>query len=584
MPIIWSLTPPPPLAPPPPPPPRWELLEQPVLPIRAEPPPPLRQPLTPEEVELVVNSTPLQPADFHPPLRLAPAVPTANLLPPQQWRLGFANISPFESATGRGNQNHSLNLDVGLSENLQISGFLSQADAPLNAPLKGFDIQPGNLWKSAGGAARLRLLQTNGWKLALNGSLEHWRVGSGGDDSFADKGDKASPNIFNDSGRRVETDNLVGSLSLPLSWAPSPQWQFSLVPGITFLPATQGKGQGGSGEFYGTSPYLSGGLLWQPLPQLGLTASIAQPIGAGSNSFNRDLNYSRVPILSAGLNWDLNPRIGLRGTLTNGFGATPATGLLALPSDNRLGYSAQFVYTPDAPDTPQPPLSSRQRSLARGGLTVNTALVPPDDSTEFWVNADGDGNLNGFLGYSLSNVFQLGLTKGVVNNVPPSTPQARVYAGDGDINWRVGGKAVAFSPLRGAPFWGGGRISLGRNSDIDANTNRDYVFTETMATWEPIPNLAVNLNPKVAWSNRGNLWGIGLSANVQLAPRWQLVPETNLVANKIHQSNGTLGLRWSATDSVAVETYISTAASTMDIGQLLSAERVRWGGRLLVSF
>ena len=105
-----------------------------------------------------------------------------------------------------------------------------------------------------------------------------------------------------------------------------------------------------------------------------------------------------------------------------------------------------------------------------------------------------------------------------------------------------------------------------------------------MATWEAHPKLAVNLNPKVAWSGAGNLWGMGISANVQLAPRWQLVPETNLVANKLRQSNGTLGLRWSATDSVAVETYVSTAASTLDIGQLLSADRVRWGGRLLVSF
>ena len=581
MPIVWSLAPPPP----PPPLPRWELLEQPVLPVRAEPPKPRRQPLTPEEVEAVANSTPLQPADFRPLLRLAPAVPTANLLPPEQWRVSFANISPFESATGTGNQNYSLNLDAGLSETLQISGFISQADDPLNAPLSGFDVAPANFWDAVGGAARLRLLQNNGWQLALNGSLERWRVGSGGDDSFADAGDDASPNIFNDSGRRVETDNLVGSLSLPITWSASPQWQFSLAPGITVLPATQGKGQGGSGQFYGTSPYLSGGLLWQPLPQLGLTASVAQPIGSGTNSFDADLNFSRVPILSAGLNWDLNPRIGLRGTLTNGFGATPATGLLALPSDNRLGYSAKFVYTPDAPDTPQPPLSRRQRSLARGGLTVNTALVPPDDSTDFWVNADGDGNLNGFLGYSLSNVFQLALfSGGVYNNVPQTTPQARLYANDGAYNWRVGGKAVAFSPLRGAPFWGGARVTLGRNSDIDTNTGQGYVFAETMATWEAHPKLAVNLNPKVAWSGAGNLWGMGISANVQLAPRWQLVPETNLVANKLRQSNGTLGLRWSATDSVAVETYISTAASTLDIGQLLSADRVRWGGRLLVSF
>ena len=83
-----------------------------------------------------------------------------------------------------------------------------------------------------------------------------------------------------------------------------------------------------------------------------------------------------MPILSGGIDWHLNPRIALKGQLTNGFGATPATALLALPSNNRLGYSANLVITPGAPDTPQPPLTTRQQSLSLGGLTVNTALVP----------------------------------------------------------------------------------------------------------------------------------------------------------------------------------------------------------------
>ena len=59
------------------------------------------------------------------------------------------------------------------------------------------------------------------------------------------------------------------------------------------------------------------------MPQLGLTASIAQPIGSGTNSFDSNLRYSKVPVISGGLNWHLNPRIALQGLLTNGFGATP---------------------------------------------------------------------------------------------------------------------------------------------------------------------------------------------------------------------------------------------------------------------
>jgi hypothetical protein len=98
------------------------------------------------------------------------------------------------------------------------------------------------------------------------------------------------------------------------------------------------------------------------------------------------------------------------------------------------------------------------------------------------------------------------------------------------------------------------------------------------------PSLALNFNPKVAWSGFGSLWGLGMSANLQLAPKWELIPEAVVVLNNIAQSNGTLGLRWQTTENVALEAYGSTAASILDIGQLLSAGQVRWGGRLLLSF
>ena len=334
-----------------------------------------------------------------------------------------------------------------------LSLFVSQADDPLNATLNGFTTQPANFWQSYGAAARWQVINQNNWKLAISGSLEGWDVGSGSNKSFAGAGDDASPNIFNDSGSRVFTRNIVGSLSLPVSWQATDHWQFNFNPGVSFLPAMQGADQGGSGTFYGTNPYVSGGVLFQPFPELGLTASLAQPIGSGTNSFDANLEFSRVPIYSAGINWDLNPRIGLQALITNGFGTTPATALLAMPSDNRLGYSASFVYTPDTADTPQVPLTSRQQTLAKGGLTVNTALVPPDGTTEAWINTDNRKNFNYFIGHSISNIFQLNLfTSARYKNVPQTTNFAQNFANDDTWNWRVGGKAVAFSPLRGAPF------------------------------------------------------------------------------------------------------------------------------------
>ena len=538
-----------------------------------------------EEAEALLGMIPLQQSDYQPLLRLSPLISTAETLPMGQWSVNFGMISALESNTGTSHHNYSVNLDLGVKNNILLSFFASQADDPLNTPLTGFATQPSNFWQSYGAAARWQTLNQNNWKMAISSSLESWEVGSGGDRSFAHAGDNASPNIFNDSGVQVLTRNIVGSLSLPVTWQANNEWQFSFTSGVSFLPAKQGSGQGGAGEFYGTNPYIGGGILFQPSSELGLTVSLAQPIGRGNNSFDANLKFSRVPIYSAGINWNLNPRVGLQGIITNGFGATPATALLTLPSDNRLGYSASFVYTPGTADTPQVSLTPRQKTLAKGGLTVNTALVPANESILAWINADNDNNFNQFIGYSISNVAQLNLfSSGSYNNVPQTTEHARYFANDSSWNWNVGCKAVAFSPLRGAPFWGSGYIGMGRTIDETNQRAPGYLFAETIATLELSDKIAFNFNPKLAWSGIENLWGVGLSSNIQLTPRLEFIPEANIVMGKLSQTNATLGIRWHATEKFSIDFYTSTAASIREIGQLISSERLRWGARLILSF
>ena len=369
-----------------------------------------------------------------------------------------------------------------------------------------------------------------------------------------------------------------------MTWKVNQKWQLTFTPGISFLPSTQGRGQGGAGEFYGTNPYLSGGLLWQPTTNLGFTSSIAQPIGNGTNSFDQDLIYARVPIISAGLNWYLNPRIALQGLLTNGFGLTPATSILTLPSDNRLGYSASFIFSPDEPDTPQPPLTSRQRSLSLGGLTVNTALVPPDNIGVAKISADKGGNFDTSFGYSISNIFQLEFYRNKINNVPQTTAHARTYANDGAINWRGSGKVVITSPLRDAHIWSALRLSFGRNMDLVNNSGQGYLFAEIPLTWEANPKLSVNINPKLAWAGVGTILGLGISKNIELAPNWELIPEANIVFNSHKSNNGTLAVRWNASDDISIEVFGSTASSIIDLGQLLDSNEIRWGLRLISNF
>ena len=66
----------------------------------------------------------------------------------EQWRIAFGTISPFESDTGTGNQNYSVNLDIGFNDSLLLSLFVSQADDLPNAPLNGFTKQPAIFGKA----------------------------------------------------------------------------------------------------------------------------------------------------------------------------------------------------------------------------------------------------------------------------------------------------------------------------------------------------------------------------------------------------------------------------------------------------
>ena len=300
-----------------------------------------------------------------------------------------------------------------------------------------------------------------------------------------------------------------------------------------------------------------------------------------NQQFRQEFKYSSS-ILSGGINLHLNPRIALQGELTNGFGLTPATSLLTLPSDNRLGYSASFVYTPDAIDTPQPPLNSRQQSLSLGGLTVNTALVPPDTTSIAKIGADNKGSFDTTIGFSISNILHLDFYRSKLKSVPQTNIQARTYFENDNITaYRGSGKVVLTSPLRDAQIWSALRLSFGRNLDELTNTANGYLFAETPLTWEVNSKVAISANPKLAWSGVESLWGFGIGANIQLAPSWELLPEVNIVINSKQESNGTLGLRWNARESVAVEFYGSTASSVLDVGQLLNAKEIRWGGRLI---
>ena len=571
-------------------PPAAPLSWQPVPAAEVIPPPSAAEPLAPPrslaEVQELLDSQLPSWDDYLPLLRLG-QLPTTALVPEALGQLSFQQVSPGDGgeAGGSGNQNYGFRADYGLTPALMASAYYTYADDPLFAPIPSRPSQPANLWTVYGGSLRARLAGSDKWQLAAEGALELFTVGSGcgGTVSCDDAG---TPNIFNNSGQAVFTRNWIGALSLPLSWQANRNLQLSFVPAVSFLPGSQGADQGGAGDFYGTNISLGVGASYRLGNQVQLFGSAMLPLGPGNNAFDGDLVYSRVPILSAGANIAVNPRIGLEASITNGFGLSPATAILALPSaPSEPLLSARFAWNPGAPDSPGPRYTPRQASLALGGLFVNTALTPADGTTQLWLNGDSRGNLFAGAGYSVSNDFQFQLAAGVFNGIEPRNSFVNTYAGDGGLNLRFGGKAMVFRPSKKLPLWAAGRISLGRNED--ESSKQGYLFFETMNTWEASPTLAFHLNPKLALNGDGTSWGVGLAANLQLGRRFQLIPEINLVATDLggdNGSNGSLALRWLASASTTLDVYVSNAAGLYDLGQLLGNDQVRVGARLAFSF
>ena len=530
--------------------------------------------------ELISNLEPSN-DDFYPTTRLTPLISTAEVIPEQTWSVSGYNISPFKNKSGSGNQNYAVNIDYGLTDKIQVSIFYSQADDPLNATISSRSIQPENLWESIGLSTKWQLLKSRKLSLAINSSLESWKVGSGGSYG-ATNNDSDTPNIFNDSGKRVETINFIGSLSLPLSWRFHKKLTASLIPGISFLPSEQGSGQGGAGEFYGTNIFIGAGLEWKPVKELSLSASITHPFGDGTNNFNSDLTYSKVPIYSTGIKFLFSPIVGIEGQVTNGFGATPATGILTLPSDNKIGYSIKVVINPYTSDIAQRALTNRELSLSLGGIGIETGLVPELGTTTITGQTDTNGNGGLKFKHSISDAFEVKFVDYESNNkVPQTSPQARLYSDDDSKNFRIGGKGILLSPLRGGPFWLAVSGSLGRNLS-EHNSKQGYAFGEITGTWQFNSKLAFSVNPKVAWSGAGNLYGLGLGANFAISQKLELLPEIIIAGDNFSKTTSTIGLRYHFSDSIATTVYASTAASLNNIGQLLGKGDTNVGAMITI--
>jgi len=506
---------------------------------------------------------------------IEPFLPLNNFLKKGNFQTSVRWKSSFEGGAsgGTGQQIPSFVFDYGISDSSLITINFSEADDKLYNLINGQKVDYH--WQNYAFSLKKKLLNNseNSLVISIVPTLEYWRHASGSKDS------KSIYNQKDTLDGRDRFDNLIGSLSLPISKKLNERFTTLIVPGVTFLPDKLGS-KGIGENAYGNNFYIGSGIVLDMAKDFNFLASYTSPLGPGNNYFDKDLNYSRKSIYSIGLGWDVNSKIGIEGKITNSFGATPSTGLLTIPSDNLPLYSANIIYRPYEKDTYFTLLNERDKSISNGGITVNNALIPKAGTSQINLNYDEGGTLFGFYGYSLSNIFQvellnIGSFNGLNFGGDKNSNLYSTYLSDNNLNFRLGGKLLIFSPQKNDLFWVSLRSSVGRNND----TNQGYVFSEFINTFRVNNWLAFNVSPKYFLSGVESFGGIGFSSYINLFDNLMLIPEINTSIKKNSDLNSTLALRYCFSPEKSFDLYYSNAAGVQDFGQLLKVKDYRLGFR-----
>tara|TARA_Y100000589_G_scaffold61480_1_gene52625 strand:+ start:9070 stop:10908 length:1839 start_codon:yes stop_codon:yes gene_type:complete len=502
---------------------------------------------------------------------LSPLFITSDFLLENDFYIKILNISSFDGgyAGGSGIQNYGFKIDYGLSDFSEISFFYSVADDPLSTKLNKFDFILPNYWESYGFAFKKLILGNQKNSISVNTSIESWFVRSGNDN--------VPNNMFNNENIQIRNKNIIGSFSLPVKISMK-NINYNLISGISFLPSKQVDNKN---NFYGNNLFFGAGFDWIIDKKTNFRSSYVLPLGPGNNSFDQDIIFKKNPIYSFSLEWSQNPKFEYILGITNGFGLTPATGILTIPANNKPLYSASFRYFPSGLDNPYFKVDKLGESLTFGGLIVNNGLIPKNRTLLFSNSLQNNGNYLSTIKYSFSNDFQLNLlsfgnSKGIdlkdnqiKNNI------INTYLNDNNIFYRVGGKLNIFNQSRGDYIFSTLNISMGR--ELNNSNSQGYGFLELANTRLFGNKIATNLSPKFTWNNVAISSSLGISSNFALSNSIEFIPEFNLSTSSNSENNYAFVLRKKISKTKTIDLFITNAAGLSEIGQMFKSNQNSYG-------
>lgn len=472
---------------------------------------------------------------------------------------------------GLGQQNNLFKIDYGLTNYTQLTGYFAEANDDTYHFINGHRAQYSFQTYALSLKQKIWNSKNFSSSLSIFPSIEFFSISSGSEETKS---------IYNESNNLFDKDKfgkIIYSVSLPYSKKLTEKLTYNFVPGFIYLPERLGN-RTVRNNFYGNNLFIGNGFTFNLLDDVIFHGSLTYPLGPGNNHFDENLKFSKKSIYSFGLNWDLSKKIGIETKITNGFGSTPTTGILTLPTDNLPIYAAEIKYRPYEEDRPIKPLNKRDNLIRFGGITVNNALIPKNGAVQLGTNIDSNGNYFASYGYSLSNIFQLELVNlGSFNNpknyIHIDKKFTNTYLDENNFNIRLGGKFLLFTPQKNDILWTSFRTSVGRNE----STNQGYILSELINTFRINNWLASNLSSKYFLSGLQKFGGIGGSMYLNISDNIQIIPEVNYLFDKNLESNSTISIRYSFDEKKSIDLYTSNAIGSQDLGQLLRSKENRVG-------
>ena len=506
---------------------------------------------------------------------IQPFFHTNNYLKKNDFSSRIIWLSSFKGGLsgGTGQQNNSYQFDYGLTDKTLFTFYFSEADDDLYNHIKNKSKKINYFWQNYAFSIKQKLFNYSNIDISLLNSFEIWRLSSGSE---------YSNSIYRDSdsfGKQKFT-NFIYGFSLPISLDIYDNLSLHFIPGGSLLPSKYGNNKSEDNS-YGNNLFFGTGFNYEIAKNLSLFSSYSYFLGPGNNYFNKYLEYSKKNIYSFGFNFEASPKIEIEGKITNGFGGTPATAILTLPSTDKPLYYAGIKINHNSEDINFKEFNKNDNILRFGGLTVSNSYIPQYSEKLISINMDSKNNFFAKYGYSISNIFHLELINiGSFSDIDSYSNKYKVVKdqvfSNENINYRLGGKFLIFSPKKEDDLWLSSRVSLGRN---DTN-NQGYVFSELISTSKLNENLYLNINPKNFWSSNGSISGLGLSLNYIFHEKISFLSEINFNLSNHWDSNSTFSIKYSPNKSNSIDLYISNSAGIQDLGQIVRDNNNRLGVKI----